>query len=116
MRKGFTLIELMIVIAILAILGTVVVTSLRGCGRGSKEDAMASAQQYVGEMGWEYVAGTCAGNDSDGDGYISCDLRVRESKGAEYVVEKHLECASGSVTSTTSGCKARLTGAVPVGQ
>lgn len=98
-RKGFAL-GLMILAVILA--------SLSGCARGSKEHAQKEMKTYVEEMGWTYVGGSCAGSDSDGDGYISCNANVRETPDGPPV-EKALQCANGSIADTTSGCKPTVT-------
>ena len=98
----------MIVIAILAILfvGVVGTFGARGCGglAGSKEKARANMTAFANEMGWKLVGGTCAGTDSDGDGYISCTANIQEVEGAPPVV-KAIECASGSAVSITEGCR-----------
>ncbi len=93
MRKGLILIGLVI---------TVLVST--GCGRGSKEHAQKEMKKYVEEMGWIYIGGSCAGSDSDGDGYISCNANVRETQEGPSM-EKALQCANGSIADTTSGCK-----------
>ncbi|MCX6714817.1 MAG: type II secretion system protein [Candidatus Uhrbacteria bacterium] len=106
MKKGFTLIELMIVLAIISILAVVVGGMFRGCSAvsGSKQEAMATMRTYATEMGWKMVGGTCADTDSDGDGYISCTINVQEVEGAPPVA-KALQCASGAAISRTGGCK-----------
>ncbi len=117
--RGFTLVEFLIVVAILGLLGVVGINALgggcSGCARGSKADATEAAKEYATDLKWEIVAISCAHSDSDNDGYISCTLRVKESSEGPSV-EKYLDCASGAFGSKTGGCKVRMPqyGAPPI--
>ena len=73
---------------------------------GSKQAAMKFMAEYATDMKWKVFASTCAGTDSDGDGYISCtaNIQIRDRE----AVEKYLECASGGWATRTSGCKAKI--------
>ncbi len=107
MKKGFTLIELMIVMAIISVFAVVIGSIFfRGCSAvfGSKQEAVANMRTYATEMGWKMVGGTCADTDSDGDGYISCTINIQEVEGA-IPVAKAIQCASGAAISRTGGCK-----------
>lgn len=106
MRKAFTLIEILVVVAIVAILIAVVIGGARGCaGRGAAaEDSM---REYVGKLypGREIIGVSCTNVDTDGDGYISCTATIDTDNGPE-VVERQInaECATGFL-SFNSGCR-----------
>jgi hypothetical protein len=81
---------------------------LKGCGYHEHQQATATheAQQWAAAMGYEPMGIVCADRDSDGDGYVSCALRVA---GAEQPVQ--IECAGA--LNFASGCripKIRLNG------
>lgn len=87
------------------VLMIVALVSLAGCG-GSKKAATVNMDNYIHEMGWQKVGGSCAGSDSDGDGYISCTARVRDKDGPEH--QEVLECGSGEIGRLTEGCKPKV--------
>lgn len=60
----------------------------------------AAARAWGTKMGITFDAVSCAGTDSDGDGYVSCDARVHGDK----LEVLSLQCAS-SYSWTTEGCK-----------
>jgi prepilin-type N-terminal cleavage/methylation domain-containing protein len=111
MRKGFTLLELMIVAGILAILGGII-WGVAGGGVvvvvvwwwwwwcGSSETATLAAQSWCQEMGYQADRISCAGNDSDQNGYVSCTIRTLNPSQLISV-----ECASGY--GWTEGCRLR---------
>lgn len=71
----------------------------------SKEAAVKEAKAYAAELDLKNPKVSCAGYDSDGDGYLSCTIL---SDGQEPL---QAECA-GSFQLTASGCrlvKAKLT-------
>lgn len=70
MKKGFTIVELMVVIVIMAILGAVVFGRM-GMGGGSKEEAMQSYVAFI-EPSAQNIRVRCQDWDSDGDGYTRC--------------------------------------------
>lgn len=75
---------------------------LAGCF-GDPEAAKASARQYAKDLGYEVAGVSCTGVDSDGDGYVSCTVRLKDPdpSGSSLLA---LECSRGEVT-FTSGCK-----------
>ena len=60
--------------------------------------ARGEAQRYASELGWDVQGISCAGSDSDYDGYVSCTVALKD--GNTHAVE----CASG--WGATSGCRA----------
>lgn len=98
MRKGFTLFELMIVVGFLVILVGVIWGAVGG--RGSSEKATLAAQSWCQEMGYQADRISCAGNDSDQNGYVSCTIRT--SSPSQLI---SVECASGY--GWTEGCRLR---------
>lgn len=73
---------------------------LVGCG--DVEQAKSYARTYATEMGYTVVGVSCTGTDSDGDGYVSCGVRV---EGLSQPIS--LECSRGEWTFNT-GCKVAL--------
>ncbi|MDO8463288.1 MAG: hypothetical protein Q7S96_03380 [bacterium] len=78
-----------------------------GCGYlFDKSAAEAEFDTYLKEMhGDKTILGrTCAGTDSDGDGYVSCEANVRGLLGTEQMVI--VECAASFTWA--SGCKSKV--------
>jgi len=75
-KKAFTLIELIIVLMIVGILVTVVVSVVGGaCGGTAHSEEMSKlAGDTAVQMGYQEVVALCEGNDSDGDGKVSCTV------------------------------------------
>jgi len=101
-QSGFTLIELLVVVAIIAIIAAIVIPSILGMSRGPAANAQRELDAYAKALRYEVVAATCAGIDSDGDGYISCTLRYRDG---ERTATDAVECASGAPLTRTTGCR-----------
>lgn len=109
MRKAFTLIEVVIVGAIIAVFALLVVAGVRGCvNRGPA--AESEMREYVAKLypGREIIGVACTNVDTDGDGYISCTATIDTDSGPA-VVERQInaQCASG-ILSFNSGCKPTL--------
>jgi prepilin-type N-terminal cleavage/methylation domain-containing protein len=79
-RHGFTLMELMVVIAIVGIFGSILLFSCRGMmsGETTKRAATNDAETFVRELGWQVTGISCADVDSDGDGYVSCTIAKKD--------------------------------------
>lgn len=101
-QAGFTLIELLIVVAIIAIIAAITIPVLVGMGRGSGANAQRELDAYAKALRYDVVAATCAGIDSDGDGYVSCTLRYRDG---DRTATEAVECASGASFTRTTGCR-----------
>jgi hypothetical protein len=101
-RKGMSMRlgkYVLLVLAMVALIG--------GCTRGTVKKAVTdSAKEYVVEMGYgEFIGSSSTGTDADGDGYVSIDVRVKNSAGAEETI--NLECTYSYVGFTT-GCKEKV--------
>lgn len=61
--------------------------------------ATKSAQTHARKLGVELAGVACMGNDSDGNGYVSCDARTTTGEGLVW------EC--GYTPDSAAGCKTR---------
>jgi curli biogenesis system outer membrane secretion channel CsgG len=78
---------------------------LFGCTRAQvKKAVVESAKKYSTELGYEFIGASSTGEDSDGDSYVSVDVRVRSSSGQEEILA--LQC-SYSFVGFETGCKRR---------
>ena len=75
-RRGLALVEILVVFAILAILGVILVANFGGCVTTADRasDAERNARAHAAKMGWQITGVACSGSDSDQDGYVSCTL------------------------------------------
>jgi len=98
--RGFTLIELMIVVGIVGVLGVLVLYGIRRyLASDSQASAEESARIWASKMGYELQGSpVCVERDTDGDGYVSCTLNV---KGQAQPMA--LDCAAR--WSGNSGCR-----------
>lgn len=101
-NRGFTLAELLIVLAILALFGVLIAYGFRSCSHDIQEDyAREGAKTFALEMQIKDPTIYCASQDSDGDGYVSCTVGQKLSTGE--VKTTAVECA-GAI-SFSKGCR-----------
>ena len=48
------------------------------CGTHDMTRVRDEAQQWLTEMGYQYYGYSCSNVDSDGDGYVSCTVNLKE--------------------------------------
>lgn len=67
--------------------------------------ALSAGEKFISKLYAEYsiVGGSCQGEDTDSDKYVSCDFRIRNTSGTERVV--HLQCPVISKRVLGSTCK-----------
>lgn len=103
-RSGFTLVEVLVLVIILGIFLSIIVF---GCdtltGSADSEKVKTQAYTFVSELGYSEILGvSCSTHDSDGDGYISCSVRVKDGDMIEMIA---IECAGGLAGYFKSGCR-----------
>lgn len=101
--SGFTLIELMVVIAILSILASVVIGGFSSGSTDGKVNALDNRQAYIDESGInmrEIKRKSCT-VDSDYDGWASCTIMMNDGEKIE------LQCSTDPVPDEgiAKGCK-----------
>lgn len=87
-NTGFTLIELMTVLAVMAILGVIVANILLNNSGATQKRAKQQAITYASEYGIQYKRLDCL-PDSDSDGYSTCTMTTDEKE------RIFLQCISG---------------------
>lgn len=98
---GFTLVELMIVVAFLGVLFMMFVAAFRGCGIQDASSKAADAKSFAVGLGYDVRGAQCMNRDSDGDGYVSCTVSFADKNGNLSIVP--IECASSYTIG--SGCR-----------
>lgn len=76
-----------------------------------ERQAKANAHSWCEDMGLSCVGLSCSGSDSDMDGYVSCDLNVRDSDGHTEMVS--VSCGYRQGPGVNNGCKRKLAAPVP---
>ncbi len=97
-RKGYTLIELIITIAVVLIGLTFVVGFVGNCAGCNTADVPANARAWATSMGMKPTGVQCVTRDTDGDGYVSCTIRSEDGK------LQNIECAGGFLN-INEGCR-----------
>lgn len=92
---------------ILAVLAISVLAVSTGCSSAGK--AEDGVQDYVSSLypGWTVEGSNIMDYDSDGDGYVSADVRIKNPTTGE---EKMLALSCAKVGTFNNGCKARVGG------
>lgn len=104
MRKAFTVIEVIVVLAILAVIGAIFLFSAKAGCRPSEEQRSNAEDQmrtHMSKLGYEIQGVSCMNADSDGDGYVSCTATY---KNGQNLGQLEAECAS-IVGWGKSGCR-----------
>jgi len=96
---GFTLLEIIIVVAVLGIILIGVIFGMQGCNKAGAE-ATQDAIKFGKNMGENITGVECVKYDSDNDGYVSCTLFLRDKQ------PMAVDCAAHSIMSwRNSGCR-----------
>lgn len=77
-----------------------VVLWLMGCTYKPQAEVEAEARAFGKAIGWDIAGASCSGRDSDGDGYVTCSIGVREG---DKIRAERLECAIWE--GSRDGCK-----------
>lgn len=109
-RGGFTLIELLIVILVIGLVILGLTFAFRYVSRGSGAHAEQLSRVHMEKLNWDVTGVSCAGYDTDSDGYIGCQVSARPKGQAEGTTPQiiNLECASGAWFRWTDGCKGQM--------
>lgn len=86
-------------VAVAALFTMTACPNLTGAHKGIAED---EAREWAAELNLEVDAVTCREKDTDGDGYVSCSIKLKDGK----LLER--ECAgarSGGNLIRNSGCR-----------
>ncbi len=108
MRKAFTLIEVLVVVAIIVIFLAIIFSGVRGCTGPSRGDvAEESMRDYIYKLypNREIIGVACTNVDTDVDGYISCTATIDMDSGPGVTEHQiNAECATRFL-SINSGCR-----------
>ncbi len=109
--RGFTLIEMMIVIFIVGCFGAVAVGACAGCSLVSAPEVQSSAEKqcrsYASTMlGQRNPTCACMGVDGDHNGYVTCQVaRPGTSDGGVSHTPLQVECRANWIFSPDEGCR-----------
>lgn len=100
--KGFTLIELMIVVAIVGIFAAVLIPALSRTDQGPQAEVVA--KKFAEDMyRLNDVKAQCMNIDTDRNGYVSCT--VAGYTGQNQMMTVPIECATVRMLSNNQGCR-----------
>lgn len=85
-NRGFTLAELLIVLAIVGVFLAVIFSRVACVGETQTAAAKSEARSWARELGLQTTGVACANIDSDGDGYVSCTIALKDGS------TKQIEC------------------------
>ncbi len=108
-RKGYTLIELIIVVAIIVIIAAIFIPRFMGDSKETQETAQQAMIEYVTHLRPDlnnWGEPQCTRRDTNGDGYVTCSISGINKKGEYQIIAA--ECAAGWTTFGNEGCKPQV--------
>ncbi|KKW45620.1 MAG: hypothetical protein UY96_C0017G0021 [Parcubacteria group bacterium GW2011_GWB1_56_8] len=85
------------------LLAVIALLTLAACANTSKAENLAREYATANYPGHEIVNVSCQNTDSDGDGYVSCNLSLRTPK--DEILTPPIECSGGWIQLFANGCR-----------